>query len=153
MQCPGCPYGGLDLTEGLFKFFADESAGIIYGEWDFGGAPAPAPSPTPTPTPTPPPPPPPPQTTATPTSIWVAPTTTWTPTSSLETPTTTAQASSEPATTPKASSAPASSVPPAHTPLAIQLQLASNGGTVDGASNLNQVNYALLNFGALVMTV
>jgi hypothetical protein len=62
--CPGCPYGGLDLTEGLFAFFADKSVGILYCEWHFGGDAAPpppaplAPSPTPTPTPTPPPPPP-----------------------------------------------------------------------------------------------
>ncbi|KAF9009390.1 RlpA-like double-psi beta-barrel-protein domain-containing protein-containing protein [Cyathus striatus] len=34
-QCPGCPYGGLDLSRGLFKFFAAESVGIIYGEWSF----------------------------------------------------------------------------------------------------------------------
>ncbi|TFK16829.1 hypothetical protein FA15DRAFT_553809, partial [Coprinopsis marcescibilis] len=34
-MCPGCPYGGLDLTPSLFQFFADPGAGIIYGEWDF----------------------------------------------------------------------------------------------------------------------
>ncbi|KIY68638.1 hypothetical protein CYLTODRAFT_395184 [Cylindrobasidium torrendii FP15055 ss-10] len=34
-QCPGCPYGGLDLSRGLFNFFADEGAGIIYGTWSF----------------------------------------------------------------------------------------------------------------------
>jgi hypothetical protein len=31
----GCPFGGLDFTEGLFKYFADESLGVIYGEWSF----------------------------------------------------------------------------------------------------------------------
>ncbi|KAF9476346.1 hypothetical protein BDN70DRAFT_882603 [Pholiota conissans] len=44
--CPGCPYGGLDLTEGLFKFFAPASVGIIYGDWEFvdgsGGGSSPA---------------------------------------------------------------------------------------------------------------
>ncbi|KAF8810172.1 hypothetical protein BYT27DRAFT_7222192 [Phlegmacium glaucopus] len=28
--CPGCPWNGLDLTEGLFQFFAPSSVGIIY---------------------------------------------------------------------------------------------------------------------------
>jgi hypothetical protein len=46
-QCPGCPYGGLDFSRGLFRFFASEGAGIIYGEWDFidGNAPDPSPDP------------------------------------------------------------------------------------------------------------
>jgi hypothetical protein len=35
-ECPGCPYGGLDLSRGLFDFFSDESAGVIYGTWNFG---------------------------------------------------------------------------------------------------------------------
>ncbi|KAK0459581.1 RlpA-like double-psi beta-barrel-protein domain-containing protein-containing protein [Desarmillaria tabescens] len=34
-ECPGCPYGGLDLSRGLFDFFADESAGVLYGTWTF----------------------------------------------------------------------------------------------------------------------
>ncbi|KAF8921436.1 RlpA-like double-psi beta-barrel-protein domain-containing protein-containing protein [Mucidula mucida] len=46
-QCPGCPYGGLDLSRGLFTFFASEDAGIIYGTWSYndgsgGGGNAPA---------------------------------------------------------------------------------------------------------------
>jgi len=58
-RCPGCPFGGLDLSEGLFSFLSNPSVGIIYGEWNLGGAPAPPPppppppKPTPTPTPTP----------------------------------------------------------------------------------------------------
>ncbi|KAH6919051.1 hypothetical protein BKA70DRAFT_1176807 [Coprinopsis sp. MPI-PUGE-AT-0042] len=52
-RCPGCPKGGLDLSRGLFSYFASQDTGIIYGEWNFGGE-APAPSPTPTPTPQPP---------------------------------------------------------------------------------------------------
>jgi len=45
-ECPGCPYGGLDLSRGLFDFFAPESAGVIYGTWNFVGANQPAASPT-----------------------------------------------------------------------------------------------------------
>lgn len=35
LQCPGCPYGGLDLSRGLFQHFASEDVGIVYGEWEF----------------------------------------------------------------------------------------------------------------------
>jgi hypothetical protein len=35
-ECPGCPYGGLDMSRGLFDFFASESVGVIYGSWTFG---------------------------------------------------------------------------------------------------------------------
>ncbi|KAF8892582.1 RlpA-like double-psi beta-barrel-protein domain-containing protein-containing protein [Infundibulicybe gibba] len=68
-QCPGCPFGGLDCSEGLFTFFEPTAAGIIFGSWVFGAGtspPPPSPSPslpsppkpeptttTPTPTPTP----------------------------------------------------------------------------------------------------
>ncbi|KAG5350621.1 hypothetical protein E4T56_gene3384 [Termitomyces sp. T112] len=34
-KCPGCPVGGLDLSVGLFEFFAPESEGVIFGEWNF----------------------------------------------------------------------------------------------------------------------
>jgi len=69
--CPGCPYGGLDLTPGLFEYFAPLGTGIIHGEWHFGAG-------------APPPPPPPPEPTTTwtpePTTTWTPePTTTWTP--------------------------------------------------------------------------
>jgi hypothetical protein len=40
-SCPACPMGGLDLTEGLFSFFAPHSVGVIYGDWEIGN-PAPA---------------------------------------------------------------------------------------------------------------
>jgi len=36
-ECPGCPYGGLDMSRGLFDFFASESVGVVYGSWSFGG--------------------------------------------------------------------------------------------------------------------
>lgn len=53
-ECPGCPYGGLDLSRGLFDFFASESEGVIYGSWDFVSDSQPTTSPnTPTTTSTP----------------------------------------------------------------------------------------------------
>ncbi|TFK27322.1 hypothetical protein FA15DRAFT_551915, partial [Coprinopsis marcescibilis] len=33
--CPGCPYGGLDLSRGLFSFFASQDVGVISASWDF----------------------------------------------------------------------------------------------------------------------
>ncbi|KZT28537.1 hypothetical protein NEOLEDRAFT_1058556 [Neolentinus lepideus HHB14362 ss-1] len=32
-ECPGCPYGGLDFSQGLFEHFADTSVGVLYGSW------------------------------------------------------------------------------------------------------------------------
>ncbi|EIN05474.1 hypothetical protein PUNSTDRAFT_46839 [Punctularia strigosozonata HHB-11173 SS5] len=34
-ECPGCPFGGLDLSPGLFEFFAPLSEGVITGGWSF----------------------------------------------------------------------------------------------------------------------
>lgn len=34
-MCPGCPEGGLDLAEGLFKFFANTDVGVLEGSWTF----------------------------------------------------------------------------------------------------------------------
>lgn len=64
-QCPGCPYGGLDLTRGLFEFFAPLGVGVLDGDWWFADqAPEPAPAPPkPKPKTTSKPPPPPPTTT------------------------------------------------------------------------------------------
>ncbi|KAG2147144.1 RlpA-like double-psi beta-barrel-protein domain-containing protein-containing protein, partial [Suillus cothurnatus] len=69
-ECPGCPYAGLDLSQGLFQFFAPLGDGVIYGSWSFGSSPAPAPSPTSTWQPPP-----------APTTTWQppSPSTTWTP--------------------------------------------------------------------------
>ncbi|KAF9033560.1 plant expansin [Panaeolus papilionaceus] len=33
--CPGCPFGGLDLTPGLFQVFAPLEVGVITGSWNF----------------------------------------------------------------------------------------------------------------------
>jgi len=34
-ECEACPYGGLDFSEGLFSYFSDLSAGVLYGTWWF----------------------------------------------------------------------------------------------------------------------
>ncbi|KAJ3867754.1 RlpA-like double-psi beta-barrel-protein domain-containing protein-containing protein, partial [Lentinula novae-zelandiae] len=34
-ECPGCPYGGLDFSEGLFQFFASLDEGVLTGSWNF----------------------------------------------------------------------------------------------------------------------
>lgn len=63
-QCPGCAYGSLDLSRGLFNYFASEDVGVFQMSWSWadgsGGGnsqpepttEAPKPSPTPSPTPT-----------------------------------------------------------------------------------------------------
>ncbi|KAF7347806.1 Expansin family protein [Mycena venus] len=35
-ECMHCGFGGLDLSRGLFNFFADESQGAIHGDWSYG---------------------------------------------------------------------------------------------------------------------
>ncbi|KAF5391457.1 hypothetical protein D9757_002050 [Collybiopsis confluens] len=49
-ECPGCPYGGLDLSTGLFQYFAPEEVGVLYGSWDFGGSKEPSSGTPPAPT-------------------------------------------------------------------------------------------------------
>ncbi|KAG7092289.1 hypothetical protein E1B28_008651 [Marasmius oreades] len=34
--CPGCPYGGLDMSRSLFDVFAPQDRGVISGSWEFG---------------------------------------------------------------------------------------------------------------------
>ncbi|SCZ96653.1 BZ3500_MvSof-1268-A1-R1_Chr4-4g07519 [Microbotryum saponariae] len=34
----GCPYGGLDMSPGLFNYFANPSVGIFYMSWSSGGS-------------------------------------------------------------------------------------------------------------------
>lgn len=44
-ECPGCPYGGLDMSEGLFSYFADTSVGVFYMDWWYNdGSSDPAPT-------------------------------------------------------------------------------------------------------------
>ncbi|KAI0055494.1 hypothetical protein BV25DRAFT_1996125 [Artomyces pyxidatus] len=41
-MCPGCPYAGLDMSDGLYEYFSD-NGGLIYGEWEFdSGDPSPS---------------------------------------------------------------------------------------------------------------
>ena len=94
-RCEECPYGALDLSPGLFNYFASAGAGVIYGSWVEGSAPKPEPTtskPKPSPTPTP-------------TTTWTPPpeeTSTTTSTTSTTTSSTTSSTSSaEPSATPK----------------------------------------------------
>ncbi|KAF9519801.1 hypothetical protein BS47DRAFT_996897 [Hydnum rufescens UP504] len=59
-ECPGCPYAGLDLSEGLFSYFADPSVGVLACDWSYGTS---GENPKPAPHSSSPPPPPPPKTT------------------------------------------------------------------------------------------
>jgi len=56
-ECPTCEPGGIDLTQGLFEFFAPTSVGLLRLDWNWGGGSAPAPAPAPTHKAPPPPPP------------------------------------------------------------------------------------------------
>jgi len=68
-ECPGCPYGGLDFSEGLFKYFSSLDAGVLTGSWVFGSGGGGGGDDTPTTT----------HHKTTSTSTWEAPKTTWTP--------------------------------------------------------------------------
>lgn len=47
LQCPGCPYGGLDMSSGLFQFFEpDLGVGVLQVDWHFSDQGAPPPPPT-----------------------------------------------------------------------------------------------------------
>ncbi|KAI9457800.1 RlpA-like double-psi beta-barrel-protein domain-containing protein-containing protein [Lactarius psammicola] len=156
-MCPGCPYGGLDLTRGLFGFFADLGVGVLQGSWHYAGdgggdepttkKPDPTtsykPKPSPTPTPEEPSPSPSPKHTSTSTSEPPPP-----PTTSSTTP------SSTPTTTSKHSSSTPSPTPtPTPTPTPNPDGLAKPGGDLpDGQStqNLESLNEAIINLGGLV---
>ncbi|KAK2460569.1 hypothetical protein APHAL10511_007039 [Amanita phalloides] len=45
-QCMGCPFAGLDLSRGLFEYFASSSMGKIYGTWVLGDDTSPSPTTT-----------------------------------------------------------------------------------------------------------
>ncbi|TFK41691.1 RlpA-like double-psi beta-barrel-protein domain-containing protein-containing protein [Crucibulum laeve] len=162
-QCPGCPYGGLDLSPGLFEFFAPHSAGIIYGEWYFNdGAPAPEPetpkpattkkTKTPTPTPEP-----------TSTYVWVPPTTTSTKTKTSSTSTTPASTSiwSEPSSAAPSSLASSSALPSASVASVDYASGAASGlavptgvvesSTTEKPQNILALNHLFINMGGLVV--
>ncbi|KAI9638364.1 RlpA-like double-psi beta-barrel-protein domain-containing protein-containing protein [Dioszegia hungarica] len=52
-QCPGCGYGDLDFSRGLFNYFASEDVGTFQMSWSWSDSPAPAPAPSTTEKPTP----------------------------------------------------------------------------------------------------
>ncbi|KAF8264291.1 RlpA-like double-psi beta-barrel-protein domain-containing protein-containing protein [Lactarius quietus] len=121
-ECPGCGDGGLDLSEGLFTFFAPTSQGVLQGTWVFGSSgDSQSTSTTSTWTSTPPPPTttsttsttytPPPTTSSTPTTTSTSTSTTTSSTSS-STPSSVPSSSPTPTTTSSSSSAPSSSPTP-----------------------------------------
>ncbi|OSX64924.1 hypothetical protein POSPLADRAFT_1053727 [Postia placenta MAD-698-R-SB12] len=150
-ECPGCPSGGLDLSRGLFDFFAPESQGIIYGTWVFGDGAPPTTSSTWVA----------PSTIWTPTSTWVAPTTFWTPTSTWE-PTSTYSAPSSFSSyssistfssvlSISTSSLPSSSATPSTTASATATATAAaQESPAFDQGNLNQFNMALVGMSGLL---
>ncbi|KAH8980833.1 RlpA-like double-psi beta-barrel-protein domain-containing protein-containing protein [Lactarius hatsudake] len=155
-ECPGCPYGGLDLTRGLFGFFADLGVGVLQGSWhyagDGGNQPDPTtstthkPKPTPTPTPTPEPSPSPKHTSTSTPDPSPSPSTTST-TSKKETTTSTSTTTSTTTSKSHTSTTPSSSPSPSINPDG----LAQPGGVIpDGPQNLESLNEAITNLGTLV---
>ncbi|EPQ58420.1 hypothetical protein GLOTRDRAFT_137140 [Gloeophyllum trabeum ATCC 11539] len=137
-ECMGCPYGALDFSEGLFKYFASEDAGEIYGSWQFGsGDPKPSPSPSPSPT----------TSSWSSTSTWSPPpsttstSTTWTPTSTSSTWSSTSSSSSSVASS-------SSSATPSSTSSAAETFPTASESDPE---NLEQFNIALVNLGGLIM--
>ncbi|KAH9080654.1 hypothetical protein EDB83DRAFT_1004619 [Lactarius deliciosus] len=157
-MCPGCPYGALDLTRGLFHFLDDSGIEEMQGSWHWASDNQPTTQPVPTtttahkpkPTPTPKPSPPPKHTTTSHHEPSPSPSTT--PTSSKEptstsTSTTTSTTTSKPhsSTTPSPSPSPTSSLNPDG--------LAQPGGVIpDGQSPqiLESLNEVITNLGTLV---
>ncbi|KAH7912138.1 RlpA-like double-psi beta-barrel-protein domain-containing protein-containing protein [Hygrophoropsis aurantiaca] len=148
-ECPGCGWGELDFSQGLFEYFADTSVGEIYGTWWFdNGAPASSSAPPPPPSTTwqPPPPsttwqpPPPPSTTWQP----PPPSTTWSP----PPPSTSTWTSS----TSTSSSGPSSSSVPSTTATSDAAVVSVGVITTTGGSTsiLNDVNLSLLCMAGLV---
>ncbi|KAG1757538.1 RlpA-like double-psi beta-barrel-protein domain-containing protein-containing protein [Suillus lakei] len=127
-QCPGCPCGGLDLSQGLFEFFAPTSVGELSGSWSYGSATT---SSTPLPSTT---------TKQSSTSTWTPPTTT---TSSTPTPTTTSTFAATTTSMPTTTSAPASTTTSS---TASPLPTFSP----DNPQILTQFNLALIELGAVL---
>jgi len=152
-ECPGCPYGGLDLTTGLFSFFDSLSVGVLSGDWWFADqAPAEDPSPTPKPAPKPKPtttskpPPPPPTTTHHTTSTTPTPTTTTT-----HTPTTTSHSSATTSSS-ASSQAPSSSDNKSSSLVSGLVTPTGVPSTDNGAvQNILDCNSMLINLGGLVV--
>ncbi|EIN07546.1 hypothetical protein PUNSTDRAFT_103565 [Punctularia strigosozonata HHB-11173 SS5] len=174
-ECPGCPYGGLDFSRGLFDHFADESVGVLYGEWSFNdGSSDPTTSST--------------HTTHKTTSTWKAPSTTstweppsttstWEPpstTSTWEAPTTTSSkkhksstsstwsSSSSSWSSSSSSEAPSSSAPPSSSSAAPSSSAASSSAVSSSAAAvvsstpedpeiINAMNQAMMGISGLIV--
>ncbi|KAK1925007.1 RlpA-like double-psi beta-barrel-protein domain-containing protein-containing protein [Papiliotrema laurentii] len=137
-QCPGCPYGALDMSRGLFTRFASEDAGTFQMTWWYndgsnsGGGQQAAPAPQPTTTtqqqqPT--------STYTPPTSTYTPPTSTYTPPSSTYTPPATSNA-------PPASSAAPAPTTSTSSPVDSSTTLLVPSGTATNGTVLPFVNTA-----------
>ncbi|TFK41690.1 hypothetical protein BDQ12DRAFT_678348 [Crucibulum laeve] len=144
-ECLGCPYGGLDLTPGLFRFF-EPHLDIVYGEWWFNdGTGQPKPSPITTKAKPPP----------SSTSVWVPPST-----SSSKKPASSTH-SSTPASASSVNVSASSSIPLPSTTASVNYAsgaasgLAIPTGVINTASdepqNLNSLNELFINIGGLIM--
>ncbi|KAJ7738497.1 plant expansin [Mycena maculata] len=150
-SCPGCPApGGLDLSPGLFSFFADESVGVLQGTWSFVDGSSDPTTTTSTHKAT---------THTTPTSTYTPPTTTSTykppTTTSTYTPPTTTSTTKSSTHVSSSSSASSSSAKPSSSSLpptsASSNSLAAESGTVSATSTADPEN--LYTFSQLLLEV
>lgn len=158
-ECPGCGDGGLDMSTGLFKFFASESVGVLEGTWSFGSSGGGGGGDTTSAKPTT-------HTTSTAQKTSTKPTTTWTPTTTSthsSTHTTTTSSSSSHATssshtTSSSSSSSSSSSAAATTSVNYNTGDAAGVAQVTGvlglgvASSLEDLNQAFVGLAALLFT-
>ncbi|WWC90103.1 uncharacterized protein L201_005036 [Kwoniella dendrophila CBS 6074] len=132
-ECPTCPYGGLDMSRGLFTQFASEGAGVFYMTWWYNDesqekTTSTSEKPTPTSTYTP------------PTSTYVEPSTTPTPTSTYVEPSTTSTSTAQSSSV--ASSSTSTSVAVSTTASSI---IPSSTGLADTVLQTNATIPALVN--------
>lgn len=129
-QCLGCPCGGLDLSQGLFEFFAPTSVGELSGSWSYG---SPSTSSTPLPSTT---------TKQSSTTTWTPPTTT---SSSIPTPTLTTTSTLAATTTSMATTA---SAPLSTTTSSTASSLPTF--SPDNPQILAQINLGLIELGSVL---
>ncbi|KAG2158442.1 RlpA-like double-psi beta-barrel-protein domain-containing protein-containing protein [Suillus bovinus] len=152
-ECMGCPFGGLDFSDGLFQFFGSLALGVLEGSWSFGSAPAPAPAPAPSTSIWQPPPaptttslpPPPPTTTSTPPP---PPSTTPTQSPTLSLTSKSSSSSSSSASTPISSLLP--SAPSSVSSTTSADAVAETAGSVGDLSGLMSLNLAMVYLGEFV---
>jgi len=126
-ECPGCPCGGLDFSQGLFEFFAPTSVGELSGSWTYGNGVSTTSTPLPS--------------TTTSTSTWTPPSTT-----SLSSTSNTIATTSTPITTSMSTTTSAS------LPSTVTSSTASPNPTFNpnDPQMLTQVNLALIEFGSVL---